>query len=146
MKFEKGLPVKGYYEMLQDNVRDYNGKFHEVIKYAPDLFKLFTNLLEDPTIPSKSKHLINATIAYFVAPFDAFPEEVYGAVGYLDDLFLCAWALKKLEEEVGYAALANNWQGEEELSSVIDDVYKKSKNIIQDMEQDILEYVGLEGY
>lgn len=145
MSAEKGLEplFKGFYEMLQESARDYNGEFQEIITLTPDMFKLFTNLLEDPTVPASSKPIINATIAYFVAPFDAIPEEVYGPVGYLDDLFLCAWSLKKLEEQLGYAVLENNWEGEKELSIVIDEVYGKSKEIIKEMEKDILEYVGL---
>jgi uncharacterized membrane protein YkvA (DUF1232 family) len=134
---------KGYYEMLQESVRDYKGEFQKIIRLTPNIFKLFTNLLEDPLVPAGNKPTINATIAYFVAPFDALPEEIYSQIGYLDDLFLASWSLKKLEEQVGYAVLENNWEGEEELSIVIDEVYNKTREVIGEMENDILEYVGL---
>ncbi|RMF88761.1 MAG: DUF1232 domain-containing protein [Methanobacteriota archaeon] len=134
---------KGFYEMLVESVRDYKGDFKEVVKLTPEIFKLFTNLLEDPLVPASGKPIINAAIAYFVAPFDALPEEVYGPVGYLDDLFLATWALKKLEEIVGYAVLENNWEGEEELSTVIDEVHRRTKAVISEVEEDILDYVGL---
>ncbi|MFQ5888213.1 MAG: YkvA family protein [Candidatus Hydrothermarchaeales archaeon] len=80
---------RGFHEILEEGVRNYEGEFHEIINLTPDMFRLFTNLLEDPLVPASSKPIINATIAYFAAPFDALPEEVYGPVGYLDDLFLC---------------------------------------------------------
>jgi uncharacterized membrane protein YkvA (DUF1232 family) len=71
------------------------------------------------------------------------PEETYGAVGYLDDLFLCAWSLKKLEDQMGYAVLEKNWEGDKELSDVIKVVYDKSLDRVWKAEKDILEYVGL---
>lgn len=145
MSTEKDLSplFKGYYEILQENVQDYDGKLKEIIKLTPTIFKLFTNLLEDPLVTRKSKPIINATIAYFVAPFDAIPEEIYGPIGYLDDLFLCAWSIKKLEGQLGYAILENNWEGDMELKRVIDEVSKETEEVVKDKEQTILEYVGL---
>jgi uncharacterized membrane protein YkvA (DUF1232 family) len=143
VRSKKTYPISDFYEVLRDNVEGYEGELSEIIKYTPDFFKLLTNLLEDPVVPLESKPLINAAIAYFVAPFDALPEAIYGAVGYVDDLFLCAWTLKRLEERIGYAPLRNNWSGEEELSKVIDEVYGKSRETIKELEIDILEYVGL---
>ncbi len=136
-------PLTSFYEMLQESVRGYEGRHSEIIKHTPEMFKLFTNLLEDPMVPPASKPIINATISYFVAPFDALPEEVYGPVGFLDDLYLSVWSIKRLEEQLGYPILDNNWEGEGELRDVVDEVYKKSKTVIKDLENKILDYVGL---
>ncbi|MFQ5976381.1 MAG: YkvA family protein [Candidatus Hydrothermarchaeales archaeon] len=133
-----------FYKILQESMSDYDGDFQEVVKLTPEVFKLFVNLLGDPQVSASSKPIINAAIAYFVAPFDVVPEEYYGPMGYLDDLFLCAWSLKKLEEQVGYEVLEKNWEGGGNLDTVIDEIYKKSKETIKGMEKDILVYVGLE--
>jgi len=134
---------ENFYEVLKECVDEYDGKLSDTIRLAPDIFKLLINLLKDPMVPAKSKPLINATIAYFVAPSDVLPEETFGSIGYLDDLFLCAWTIKKLEKEIGYEVLKKNWEGEGELKDVIDDVYKKSREYVWGMEADIFEYVGL---
>lgn len=140
----RGSAFIGFYELLQEHVSGYDGKYHEIVGLTPDIFKLFVNFLEDPMVKASSKPLINATIAYFVAPFDAIPEEIYGPVGYLDDLFLASWVLRKLEEEVGYAVLVNNWEGDRELSEVVDEIYEKTRGVIKDLEADILDYAGLQ--
>lgn len=137
------LHGSGFHEAIAASIKGYQGEYAEIIRHTPDLFKLFTNLLEDPMVPNDAKPIINAAIAYFVAPFDALPEEIYGPVGYLDDLYLSVWALNQLEERLGYAILENNWEGSEELSTVMDRVYEKTKGIVGEMEKDILEYVGL---
>ncbi len=134
-----------FLEMVEDDVRYYKDEFWEIIKLAPPMFKLFVNLLRDPDVPAKSKPIINATIAYFVAPLDVIPEELYGSVGYLDDLMLCAWSLKRLEDEVGYGVLRKNWDGDRELGTVVDEVYETSREKLWEVEKDILEYVGLSG-
>ncbi len=140
---ESEKTFSGFHDVIAESIKGYKGEYAEIIRLTPALFKLFTNLLEDPMVPNDSKPIINATIAYFAAPFDALPEEIYGPVGYLDDLYLSVWALKQLEERLGYAILENNWEGSEELSTVMDAIYKKTKDIVGDMEKDILEYVGL---
>ncbi len=133
-----------YYQTLKESLNDYQGELSEIIKHTPDMYKLFINLFQDPDVPPKSKHIINATILYFISPIDIVPEEYYGPMGYLDDLFLCTWSLKKLEQEIGLEILEKNWEGEEKLDTIIDKTYNKTKENIKGMEKDILMYVGLE--
>ena len=36
---------------------------------------------------------ISAAIAYYVAPDDIIPEEIYGPYGYIDDIFISVYVL-----------------------------------------------------
>lgn len=129
--------------LLEEEIEDYEGEFWEVIKVAPEMFRLFVNLLRDPDVPASCKPIINATIAYFVAPLDVVPEERCGPAGYLDDLFLCAWSLKRLKAQLEPGVLERNWGGEKPLDRIIDEVYERSLDGVWMGKKDILDYVGL---
>ncbi len=133
-----------YHKSLQESLKDYQGQQSEIIKHTPDMFKLFTNLFQDPDVTPKSKQIINAVIIYFISPIDIIPEEYYGPMGYLDDLYLCAWSLKKLRQELGNEILEKNWEGKGDLNTIIDNTYNITRESIKGMEKDILMYVGLE--
>ncbi len=134
-----------FHEGLKESVADYKGENHEIIKHVPAMFKLFTNLLGDPEVPSSCEPIIKGTIIYFKAPFDVIPEANYGPRGYLDDLYLCAWSLKKLKEQIGDEVLVKNWEGEGALDIVIDEIYIKTKGSISGNEKDILNYYQKHG-
>ncbi len=136
--------LEKYHQILKESLKDYKGQDHEIIKHTPDMFKLFTNLFQDPDATPKSKQIINAVIIYFMSPIDIIPEEYYGAMGYLDDLYLSAWAIKKLQQELGNQIIEKNWEGKGDLNTITDNMYKITQESISGMEKDILMYVGLE--
>ncbi len=141
---EKTDLYKIFSTALREEIKSFKGEFWEIIMNAPDLFELFVNLAADKEIPMRSRPTISAVVTYFVVPQDILPEEVYGAIGYLDDLFLCAWAVKKLESEIGKEVLERNWKGKKDLTKLVDTILKEIKPRIADVEEDILEFAGLE--
>lgn len=145
MNEEESTPVlyKIFSDALKEEIQHFKGEFWSIIRLAPDLFELFINLATDPDIPSSGKHIINATITYFVVPHDVLPEDVYGAIGYLDDIFLCAWSLKQLGGQLGYGVLERHWKGDEGLKELIEEIFEKTHERIAEVEEDILEFVGL---
>ena len=144
MKRSRETEYRGFYEALQEDVLSYRGEFDRAIVLAPEFFRLMTNLLEDSRTTRECKVLINAAIAYFVAPFDVIPEAVYGPYGYVDDLFLCCYVAKKLTGMVSPEMLEQNWEGEMPLTEVVEEVYTDTVRAIEGRERQILEYVGLE--
>jgi uncharacterized membrane protein YkvA (DUF1232 family) len=118
-------------------------EFKEIIKYAPEIFRLFVNLRADSKVSEKSKHFINTVIAYFIAPFEVIPEKETGPWGYLDDLFLSSLTLKKLENEIGYEALEKNWDGDEDLKEIVKRIYETAKGWLDGMEDSIITQAGL---
>jgi uncharacterized membrane protein YkvA (DUF1232 family) len=135
--------LKSFYEHLQEELKDYSEEFEDIIKYAPEMFRLFTNLLSDPDVRFESKRIIKAVLAYFISPNDAIPEGRIGSWGYLDDLFLCAWSLKKLEHDLGYGILTKNWRGDDELKVVVDAIYETGRAWLEGMEETIIHEAGL---
>lgn len=134
---------KGFYESLVEQIKSYKGDKEEIIELAPELFKIMTNLLEDHRTPTKAKPLINAAIAYFVAPYDVLPEEVHGPIGFMDDIFLCTFVLRNLEGIVSLELLEDNWDGVEPLKDILDQVYPEAKEHMGEEASNILDYVGL---
>lgn len=144
MKRKRLTDFKGFYETLKENLETYRGKFDEIIYFGPELFRLLTNLLEDSRVPKKSRLIINSAIAYFVAPYDVIPEEIYGPLGYIDDIFLCTFVLRKIRDELGEEIIEDNWEGEGNICDHLEEIYNKSREMIDDKEQSILEYAGLD--
>jgi len=134
---------KGFYENLVEQIQGYKGKKEEIIELTPEFFKLMTNLLEDHRTPQKAKPLINAAIAYFVAPYDITPEEVYGPIGFMDDIFICLYVIKRLREIIEIELLEDNWEGTESLLGIVNEVYRSVEKYIGDDQVKILDYVGI---
>ena len=134
---------KDFYDTLRENLQNFRGKYDSYIDFGPDLFKLLVDLLDKEGVLSKHKFLINAALAYYVAPKDVIPEDIYGPFGYIDDIYICVYVLKRLEEDLGQDFLVKYWEGEGDLKEVIDECYTKSKEVIKDKADEILGYVGL---
>ena len=137
------LDFKDFYDVLRENLNDYDGEYEDFINYGPDLFKLLTEVLNEKEVTAEIRLKISAAIAYYVVPFDIIPETIYGPDGYIDDIFVCIYVLKEIEEKMGYEFLEELWEGEKELKDVIDESYEKSKDVVEDKIDHILNYVGL---
>lgn len=137
--------MKSYYDFLKYELDNFQGDFDGFILYTPDFFKLLCDLLDDD-IDKQDRRIINSALAYFVVPNDVIPEEIYGPMGYVDDVFVCAAVLKKLQKKYGPEKLAKLWDCDEELDAVIDYSYQKSLEILekQNLAKQVLEYSGLE--
>lgn len=135
---------KGFYENLVEQIKVYKGKKEEIIELAPELFRLMTNLLEDHRTPKKAKPLINAAVAYFVAPYDVTPEEVYGPLGFMDDIFICLYVIKRLRKIMEVELLEDNWEGVESIFDIVNEAYPIVEKHIGDDQEKILDYVGIE--
>ena len=81
-----------------------------------------------------------------MVPNDVIPEEIYGPIGYVDDVFVCVKVLKTLQEKYGLEMLARSWDCDEELDEVLDYSYKKSLEILkkQNVVEHVLEYAGID--
>lgn len=137
------MKFKGFYDVLRENLDMYRGDYELIVDYAPDIFKLLSDLLNDKRIKARTRIMICAALGYFVAPYDILPEEIYGPQGYIDDIYLSSLILKKIAEETGQEILEEYWDGEEDLKKVIMECQKRSKEILGKDTEKILSYVGL---
>lgn len=136
---------KDFYDVLKDNLDSYRGEYERFVDYGPDLFKLLTEILNQKSVNSDIRLKVSAALAYYVAPFDIIPEQIYGPHGYIDDVFICVYVIKDIAGELGYDFLEDIWDGEEELDEVVEECYSESTKILKDKTREILSYVGLKG-
>jgi len=131
-------------EILRNEIVHYRGKFADQVWLVPDLYRMFSNLLEDSRVDLDSRHLITAALAYFITPFDLFPEELYGAEGYLDQAFICLWVISCLQDELPAHVIAEAWEGEGEISDIVlTELPTLKETISLEGEGQILRYLGL---
>ena len=134
---------KDFYDVLSDNLESYQGEYASFIDHGPYLFKLLTEVLNDSKVNQDLRLKISAAIAYYVVPMDVIPEQVYGPYGYIDDIFITVYVMKKIEDILGYEFLEYYWEGTGELETVVNECYERSREVLQDKTEEILSYVGL---
>lgn len=138
------IDFKDFYDVIKENLDSYDEDYPNFINYGPNLFKLITNILNEKEVNNQLRLRLCAAIAYYVAPFDIIPEAIYGPKGYIDDIFVCVYVIKEVEEKKGLKFLENLWEGKENLEYVINECYTKSIDVLTDKIEPMLEYVGLD--
>lgn len=135
---------KGYYDFLKGEMDRFKGSFDEYVLYVPDFFRLLCRLL-DEDLGREDRRKINSALAYFVIPTDVIPEEIYGPMGYIDDIYLCSRVLKELGDKYGMELLQSKWEAEEDLDEVLEVSFRKSTEMLQErgVVEEVLEFSGL---
>lgn len=114
-------------------------------KAADELYdRLYPYLLDDGRVHNEARALICQALAYFVTPFDVLPEEVHGAEGYLDQVYLCLWVIGRLRRELPEHVLEEAWEGEGDLSGLVHEALPKVQTAVgAEARAKVLRYVGL---
>jgi uncharacterized membrane protein YkvA (DUF1232 family) len=132
-------------QVIKNTVDGYEGRHDHLIHQAPALYRLMTHLLEDPLLPGRMRPLVLTCIAYFILPTDIFPEDLQGASGYLDDVYLCAFVANQVRKLTGRdEILTNNWDQSIPILSLIEEILSKEEVLIDDKRELILWYIGYE--
>lgn len=132
---------KDFYDTLIENLETYTGEYESFIDYGPTLFKLLCDLLNSD-VDRSLKLPICGAIAYYVTPDDVISETVYGPYGYIDDIYLSSYVLKKVADFHGYEFIqefSNN-----DIEHIIKECEAKSLEILNENEiENIFDYIGL---
>lgn len=91
---------KVHYDYLSDEVDKFKDEADDYILYLPGFFKLLCSLLNTP-VKREDRQKLACAMDYFVTPDDIIPEDVFGHIGYVDDVFICCHVLKEMEEKYG---------------------------------------------
>ena len=134
---------KDFYDTLIENLEGYDGEYAKFINCGPNLFNLLCELLSQKELSREMRLEISAAIAYYVVPDDIIPEEVYGPYGYIDDIFISVYVLRKVADEFGYEYLQNLWKHDSNVKEIMDDCYDNSLELLEDKVHAVLSYVGL---
>jgi len=135
--------LKRFDAILEKDISGYEGKFSRLIAQAPALYKMMTRLLDDPDLPRPMSPLVIAAIAYFILPEDIIPEEKFGPIGYVDDIYLCAFVANEVtKESASPDILARNWDGNVPIAPLIREILDREKELIGDKKDHIMQYIG----
>jgi len=135
--------LKRFDAILEKDISGYDGEFSQIIAEAPALYKLMTRLLDDPDCPRSMSPLVIAAIAYFILPEDIIPEEKYGPIGYVDDIYLCAFVANEIaKESASPDILARNWEGKAPVDRLVKEILDREKELIGDEKERIMQYIG----
>jgi uncharacterized membrane protein YkvA (DUF1232 family) len=129
-----------YYDILIQNVKNYEGPNKKIQMNCPIFFKLLCDILNDKFTDWHTKMMISSAIAYLVLEEDVIPDHKEN--GYIDDLFIVSFVLKEIKEN-SPELIDENWLYEEDIFTTIDDVYIQTSEILGDLSYDVLRKVGL---
>jgi uncharacterized membrane protein YkvA (DUF1232 family) len=106
---------------------------------------MMTKLLDDPALPRSLSPLVIAAIAYFILPEDIIPEDKFGPVGYVDDIYLCAFVANEVIAASGSPdILVRNWDGLGPVVELVKEILDREKELIGDKRERIMQYIGLD--
>jgi uncharacterized membrane protein YkvA (DUF1232 family) len=135
--------LKRFDAILEKDISSYEGEFSELIRQAPALYRMMTRLLDDCALPKEMSPLVIAAIAYFILPEDIIPEEKYGPIGYVDDIYLCAFVANEVVKGSSSPdILARNWDGFAPIATLIKEILDREKELIGDKKDRIMQYIG----
>ncbi|HEX4953311.1 MAG TPA: DUF1232 domain-containing protein [Thermoanaerobaculia bacterium] len=127
---EREKHLLGAYDRLRSRVIDsFEKKGHplgadalRVLLLVPDIFLLLVRLALDKEVPRGTRALIGSVLAYFLLPLDLFPEGLFGAAGFLDDLVLATALLSQVFGGELEPHARRHWSGPDDLREVLRDV------------------------
>lgn len=118
---------------LRDKLNEYRDKLGErtadYLLLLPDLFVLFVRLARDTRVPKEPKIVAGIAIAYLISPIDLIPDMVVG-LGWLDDLILAVYALKRVLLDVDQDIILEHWTGDGDLLEKVQEIVEKADSLV----------------
>ena len=135
--------MKPFDQLLKMEIANYEGRHDALIFQAPALYRLLTQLLDDPHLPRNLRPLVLSAIAYFILPADIIPEELEGPYGYVDDIWLCAFVADHIRKELGNDdILISNWDGEGLIIPLVEEILSTGQDLVGEKTNLILDYIA----
>jgi uncharacterized membrane protein YkvA (DUF1232 family) len=125
-----------FYQKLRKKITDWLAKdgtsnqWSKYIIWAPDLFYLLWKLSTDPDVPKTERVKLIAAIAYFISPFDFFPEALLGPFGFADDIVVAAFVLNGLINNSHPDIVQKHWPGDDDVLDVIKKIIDVSDRLV----------------
>ena len=103
---------------LEEKMPEGLKKEKNIIFIIPDIVALIYRLLKDKRVSVKTKLYLSAAVAYITFPIDFIPDSV-PLIGKIDDIGVAVFALNKIIVDVPIQVIAENWEGNIDLLSVL---------------------------
>ena len=137
--------MKRFDVMLEKDISGYEGEFSDLIHQAPAFYRLMTRLLDDKDLPRDMSPHIIAAIAYFILPEDIIPEDKFGPVGYVDDIYLCAFVANEIIEASGSKdIISRNWDGNKPVIELVAEILDREEELLGNKKDRMLQYIGFD--
>ncbi|WP_299273463.1 DUF1232 domain-containing protein [uncultured Psychroserpens sp.] len=132
-----------YSELLDNNTSDYNGPHQELITNSRHIFDLMVKVLDDPDLPNAYRSKLLSVIGYFILPKDLYPEEEFGAIGYVDDLMAAIFVLKQIEQSNLTTKLNIYWSGVINLEELLNVHFDNLRIDYMELFNELIEYLDI---
>lgn len=123
-------------------------KDYVLLKDYPLIFSTVMSIASERNSDGITKALMNAAISYFVLPTYSVPEKNSGIKGYIDDFFICIYALRELlehDKKMGEYLIKKYWKIQENYDDYIPKkYYELLRKIDSETVADITSSSGLE--
>jgi uncharacterized membrane protein YkvA (DUF1232 family) len=136
-----------YVDYFKDDIRtleDSGKDFDRSVLYFPDIINLLCSLLDEDSLDRESRMLIHVALGYLLVPNDVVPEDVYGAYGYMDDMYLSCIVLSNIKKK--YSDLMHKlWINEEPLEKALDLCIFRSEKFLEEkgLKDKLMRFCGL---
>lgn len=114
--------VKDNYSMgrkiLSEKLSPKAKKYKEYIFIIPDIISLIYRLLKDKRVAIKTKLILSSAIAYITLPTDMIPNNI-PFIGAIDEIGVAFFALNNVINEVPMNVIIENWEGNNEIITVL---------------------------
>lgn len=114
--------VKDNYSMgrkiLSEKLSPKAKKYKEYIFIIPDIISLIYRLLKDKRVAIKTKLILSSAIAYITLPTDMIPNNI-PFIGSIDEIGVAFFALNNVINEVPMNVIIENWEGNNEIITVL---------------------------
>ncbi|MEE8519900.1 MAG: DUF1232 domain-containing protein [Gemmatimonadota bacterium] len=135
--------MRDFTQVVKENVGEYRGWFSSAVRWAPIFAATLMALSQDPRIQQRHRTMVNAAIAYFVAPDDAVPEDKYGPYGYIDDNLVSAYVFNRIARDVGWTVIEEAWGGEQAARLVSQDLLDRERELLGHLGEEALLAAGV---
>ncbi len=133
-----------YLRVQLKDLEDSSEDFDRLILHFPDFVDLLCNLLDKDAVDQESRLMINASLGYLLVPNDVVPEDVYGAYGYMDDMYISCVVLLNLRKKYSDLILGL-WNSDEDLDVALDLCVSRCETFLteKNLKDKVLRYCGL---
>ena len=118
---------------LRDKLDEYRLKLgNRTVDYLlllPDLFVLFVRLAKDKRVPVEAKAIAGIALVYIMSPIDIVPDVFFG-IGFVDDVVLAVYALKKVLVDVDQDIVLEHWTGEADLLEKVQEIVARADELV----------------
>lgn len=123
----KRIPAKdGYTSFRKNIINKVPSKYEKIATYSmilPDIIALLYRLFLDKRVSIKTKVLAAGILGYLVSPIDILPDFI-PFIGEIDDIAVAFYGLNTIINDVPEEVILDNWQGEENVITIVNEGVK----------------------